>query len=188
VKLASQGIGVTRRVLGATVPCLPARRVTPIPFGVNMPTKTCTKCHTPHPAMAEFFYADKRHRDGLQSWCRVCQLAANACWAVAHPEVGQAATARWAAAHPGAARVRTARWQATYPKARKAHNAANNAIRAGRLTRPDACERCGRPSRRLDKHHADYSRPLEVEFLCRRCHKKVHAIHDRKTVMLGVQI
>jgi hypothetical protein len=42
------------------------------------------------------------------------------------------------------------------------------------LNRPDACEQCGRVGK-VDAHHPDYARPLEVMWLCRRCHFRLHA-------------
>jgi protein-arginine kinase activator protein McsA len=32
------------------------------------------------------------------------------------------------------------------------------------------CESCGKPHRRLNRHHEDYSKPLEVQILCPSCH------------------
>ena len=55
------------------------------------------------------------------------------------------------------------------------------AIARGELSRPSNCERCGAASDpRLRKpdieaHHHDYSKPLEVEWLCVRCHATQHA-------------
>jgi ribosomal protein S27AE len=34
------------------------------------------------------------------------------------------------------------------------------------------CERCGKQA--FDAHHEDYSKPLEVNYFCRRCHKLRH--------------
>jgi hypothetical protein len=151
--------------------------------------KRCSKCHTEHPATAEFFPPDKRRRDGVGSWCRVCHRIVVTRWAVAHPEAkcairtrhrnahpesGRAAAARYRVAHPEVRRAAVARWQAKHPVANAAHRAAYNAVRTGCLTRPSACERCGQPSSRLDKHHADYSRPLDVIFVCPRCHRNIH--------------
>jgi hypothetical protein len=47
------------------------------------------------------------------------------------------------------------------------------ALRDGRLTRPDACEQCGIEGK-PQAHHHDYSKPLEVEWLCERCHTNHH--------------
>jgi ribosomal protein S27AE len=38
--------------------------------------------------------------------------------------------------------------------------------------REKKCERCGKPAK--DAHHEDYSRPLAVNYYCRRCHKLRH--------------
>jgi hypothetical protein len=41
----------------------------------------------------------------------------------------------------------------------------------GKLT-PEPCESCG--SEEAEKHHEDYSQPLEVRWLCRPCHLAEH--------------
>jgi len=60
-------------------------------------------------------------------------------------------------------------------QARQAQLAARAALRRGTLVRPAACECCG-DQRRLFAHHRDYTRPLDVEWLCARCHKTVHGL------------
>jgi hypothetical protein len=55
------------------------------------------------------------------------------------------------------------------PHIARAHLAVARAIRLGILVRPDACASCGRVCR-PDAHHADYTKPLDVAWLCRRCH------------------
>lgn len=62
-------------------------------------------------------------------------------------------------------------WIDNNPDKRKAQNAVNNAIRDGRLFR-QPCEECG--SMKVHGHHADYSKPLEVQWLCAACHTKEH--------------
>jgi hypothetical protein len=49
------------------------------------------------------------------------------------------------------------------------------AVKAGKLVRSDHCSRCGLVCK-PDGHHTDYKKYLEVEWLCKRCHK---AEHDR---------
>lgn len=59
------------------------------------------------------------------------------------------------------------------PAKRRAHREVENAKRRGDLVVPDVCEGCGREAR-LDGHHDDYERPLDVRWLCRRCHRATH--------------
>lgn len=47
------------------------------------------------------------------------------------------------------------------------------AVQSGKLTRPERCEACGRPGR-IDGHHDDYARPLDVRWLCTTCHRSAH--------------
>ena len=54
-------------------------------------------------------------------------------------------------------------------------NVVRDAIRRGELTR-DACEVCG-SDRNVDAHHDDYTKPLDVRWLCRSCHQKHHHIY-----------
>jgi hypothetical protein len=67
-----------------------------------------------------------------------------------------------------------------------AHLAVNRARRSGEILPPEACERCGaRPTLRLvmdedfgvrvrgwslNTHHPDIASPLDIEWLCPRCH------------------
>lgn len=73
-------------------------------------------------------------------------------------------------------KARLAAYRNNNPEKRLAKTAVNNAVRNGRLIKPDCCERCGAPTQkeRLHGHHADYSRQLDVEWLCQPCHGKEH--------------
>ena len=56
-----------------------------------------------------------------------------------------------------------------------ARTAVKNAIRGGKLVRPEKCEACdklGTPH----GHHENYSEPLEVVWLCPKCHGAIHQI------------
>jgi hypothetical protein len=72
-----------------------------------------------------------------------------------------------------AARVTALRWRAEHPEAYRAQTAVNNAVRDRRLTR-GPCEICG-TDQHVHGHHKDYSKPLEVIWLCARCHHRIHA-------------
>ena len=59
------------------------------------------------------------------------------------------------------------------PVRAKATRATSNAIRDGRLIRPESCSAC-KKSCKPEAHHDDYSNPLSVRWLCRSCHCKHH--------------
>lgn len=66
------------------------------------------------------------------------------------------------------------RWIAKNPEKRRAQVAVSNAIRDGHLVKPAACSICRTipdTGRKLQAHHVDYSKPLEVEWLCTDCHR-----------------
>lgn len=49
---------------------------------------------------------------------------------------------------------------------------ARKAVERGTLFRPSTCARCVCTAEHM--HHADYSKPLEVEWLCTACHLQEH--------------
>lgn len=65
------------------------------------------------------------------------------------------------------------RKRATTSDYNRAHNAVNRAVANGTLVRPSACTRCGATGK-IDGHHDDHSKPLEVMWLCPACHAQRH--------------
>src|SRR5271165_5386820 len=55
----------------------------------------------------------------------------------------------------------------------EAHQAVHNALRRKILFRPLTCSNCHKPCK-PEAHHADYSKPLEVTWLCKECHETLH--------------
>ncbi len=58
----------------------------------------------------------------------------------------------------------------------EARSAVKNAVRDGYLIRGD-CEVCG-ISKNIQGHHEDYTKPLEVIWLCISCHRGWHMCRD----------
>ena len=59
----------------------------------------------------------------------------------------------------------------------RAQSMAVAAILRGELVR-GPCSQCG--TQKTDAHHEDYSKPLDVIWLCRKCHRLRHAELDRQ--------
>ena len=68
-------------------------------------------------------------------------------------------------------RARKQRYRAKNPEKHAAHLLMRNAIRRGELVR-SACEICG--SGRVEGHHDDYAKPLDVRWLCKKHHLQAH--------------
>ncbi len=71
--------------------------------------------------------------------------------------------------------------RAKHPEKHKARITLNAAIKSGQLTRPAICPACNKnPGAAVNgrtlihAHHDDYSKPLEVRWLCSQCHSKEH--------------
>lgn len=60
-----------------------------------------------------------------------------------------------------------------YPEKQAARYKLNRAIKNGIIERPSLCFAC-KEKKRVEGHHFDYSKPLEVTWLCRRCHALEH--------------
>jgi len=64
-------------------------------------------------------------------------------------------------------------YQERYPMRRAAHVIVGNAVRDGKLIKPHAYESCGFTGS-IEAHHDDYTKPLDVRWLCDPCHKQWH--------------
>ena len=148
--------------------------------------KTCSKCNTEKPD-SEFSF-DANNRDRLRGSCKECTNSYYAAYRNKNIERIRAAD-RKRIALPSRKKALKARGKtpdgkisiakagAKYRKANpikcKTRESVKNALKDGKITRPDICSCCSKPAR-LDGHHDDYSKPLDVRWLCRICHNQWH--------------
>lgn len=78
--------------------------------------------------------------------------------------------------HPEVSREAIKRYQKRYPEKFAAQQIAMKEIPLSSI-----CERCG--STAEHRHHPDYGHPLEVVFLCRKCHNAIH--REQRRVQIG---
>jgi len=66
------------------------------------------------------------------------------------------------------------KWLSQNEEKRACHVILGNAVRDGRVLKPSACENCGAENCRIEGHHKDYAKPLDVIWLCKLCHVEQH--------------
>jgi hypothetical protein len=132
--------------------------------------KTCKLCKTEKPA--DGFYA----RGGLVCIeCTKARVRANRAANAEYYRMADAAKPRKRGKTERA--VQNARSRKYY-YANKDKNSArlklNRALARGLVQKPSCCSRCNKPAARLEGHHPDYAKPLDVIWLCDPCHSAEH--------------
>lgn len=59
----------------------------------------------------------------------------------------------------------------------KVWNKVNDEVSAGRIIKPLTCTRCNKKlqsTRNIIGHHNDYTKPLDIYWVCQKCHKELH--------------
>lgn len=139
--------------------------------------KICFKCGIKKPA-AEF-YKHKKMADGRLGKCKECTKADTAAHRTANIEAVRAYDRARAKAPKRKAHIRevTIEWRKKRALAYKAQTAVGNAIRDGKLVKKP-CAVCG--SIKVHGHHEDYSKPLDVTWLCAAHHKQLHSKKENR--------
>ena len=65
------------------------------------------------------------------------------------------------------------RFRKKYPEKHKAQWTVRNNVLSGNLVKPKECSRCNL-KKEIYAHHEDYSKPLDIVWLCRDCHLQEH--------------
>ena len=153
--------------------------MTPFHFDV-MTTKKCTKCGEVKSLSEDFYKSNK-------TLCKECVKARTRKNRAAKLEYYQAydrqrgnlpyriaAREAYKKTDQGKARLAAGAkaWIERNPVKRAAQVKVGNAIALGKLTK-QPCEVCG-STKRVNAHHDDYSKPLEVRWLCPKHHSEWH--------------
>lgn len=133
--------------------------------------KVCFKCKEKKPV--EDFYRHSAMADGYVGKCKDCNRADVTAHRAAHrPAIAFAEKHRaQTPARKKQARDSQQRRKENRPEREQARYLTTNAIRDGRLIR-QPCEVCR--SIKVEAHHDDYTKPLDVRWLCRKHHLEHH--------------
>lgn len=163
-------------------------------------TRVCTVCKVEKPY--DCFSKSKKGKNGHAEQCKVCRLAKNREYYKRNPEVFLAKHERWAKRNPQnilknqrayyernkeriLEKLRESRKANGYRNTKAyrqrnrqkidCHNFVALAVKLGHIKKPHFCEKC-KNNCMPQAHHHDYTKPLDVVWLCRKCHGEEHRI------------
>jgi len=163
-----------------------------------MDTRICTVCRVEK--TYNCFYKSKKGKNGYGEQCKVCRLAKGREYYKNNPAICLAKHERWAKRNPKNIlenqrayyhrnkerildKIRESRKANGYASTKayrkrnrqkiECHNFVRLALRFGQLIQLDHCQRCKNKCV-PQAHHQDYTKPLEVLWLCRKCHGEEH--------------
>ncbi len=152
--------------------------------------KICSKCLTEKP-FADFYKASA-HKDGLRYHCKVCMNKASMAYKALNRDAIAKSLRAWRKKNPNSTNAAYLRYRIKNVRQHTARNelfkknnpliavawrAVERAKRNGQLV-AGPCAVCGETSR-TQAHHDDYSRPLDVTWLCQQCHSDEHRLRGR---------
>ena len=139
--------------------------------------RICRRCGTPK--SLDQFGKDNSRKDGLFQWCKSCQKEDNKKYRAEHKDTHAKQARIWRKNNIDKARDiqnRSSRkHRINHADKAKARSAVTHALRDGRLFRKP-CETCG--SNKSQAHHDDYSKPLDVRWLCKKDHDEWHRLNS----------
>lgn len=127
----------------------------------------CTKCK--NTKNIDDFYIGRKQ-------CKSCCIKSSLSWKKKNPEKNRELARNWAKDNKDKATllnvIQVGKWRGKFPERYKAHSKLNNSIRDKKISK-GKCRDCG--SKNVHAHHSDYSKPLDVIWLCPLHHKKIHS-------------
>jgi len=145
---------------------------------------SCKECCSEHSRQyrathkAEYTATHRRYKTTHRTEC----AARDRRYKTAHREQCAVHSSKYFRAHPAEARAGVQRWRTAHPGANRAHSQVQCALKTGELVKSPFCQLCLDGEHVLDAHHYnglegnEYDHPLDIVWLCRICHKGLHAI------------
>lgn len=137
--------------------------------------KVCTECGLEKPISE--FNKRRSNKDGYQDRCRSCFSKYNKARYHADPSRFIADVRKYRESNKENVFETRMRMCEKNPNRKNANMALDYAVKLGYIEKPDHCLGCGCPTEesRVTAHHHDYAKPLEVLWLCSKCHRPLDA-------------
>jgi hypothetical protein len=154
--------------------------------GIPLPRRSLSRCLDCHRERRKFLVARSRQRASLSAYFERGELRCRGCGGLVSgarrktKRCGSCAKASKKASNADS----MTRWLANNREKRRAHDMLGKHVARGNIVRPNRCERCEADCK-PDAHHADYNKPLEVEWLCRSCHTSHHETERAASPFVG---
>lgn len=133
-----------------------------------MITKRCRKCDV---VKYEADYSkDKENKDGLKRYCKACCKALDRSYIERNREKHNEKSLRWQKANPRYEKERWVRYRKNNRVKIRARQKLRYHVSVGNIVRGN-CVVCG--TSKVEAHHHDYSKPLDVIWLCHLHHARV---------------
>ena len=156
--------------------------------------KRCSACGEVKP-VGEFAFKDRKS-GARQNRCRSCFSEYNAERYRKNREKIKAHVSAYRKTNPEACFETRKRMFEKKPTIYNARRLYESAIQCGVLIKPRSCQVCGGKTKRIEGHHEDYSKPLDVIWCCPKCHdgldmtrrkREGKPYHSRVTPVLCVE-
>jgi ribosomal protein S27AE len=135
----------------------------------------CCKCKELKPE--ESFYKDRTQKTGRGSYCKDCFRAYNSEKTKKDRDKYIEKSRNYRERNKNIISEKQKIYQANNREKIIAHGLVRRALEKGTIIKKELCEKCGEPS--VLSHHEDYSKPLDIMWLCLRCHQILHC--DKKS-------
>lgn len=130
----------------------------------NETKKICSSCSLEKELT--YFHFDNFHKRYIAK-CKPCLNEYQKQWIVNYSKTAKGKEAL---------RRATAKSLEKFPEKWKARRILKEEIRLGNIIKPKYCQGCLIENTRIEGHHENYSKPVDVEWLCTRCHATKHRI------------
>lgn len=131
----------------------------------------CSRCNLEKPK--NLFNRSSRHASGFCTWCKPCESERKNKWLIENPTKAKEYANRHREKHKDTIYSKNYAREKIKHHEKLAKMAVARAIKRGDLVRPEACDKCSKICK-PEGHHFDYTKRLDVMWLCKSCHAREH--------------